>query len=110
MSTDSVRIAAPGERAAGRTVRSRRRVTRSIRRVVLNLIIWAAAFVCLFPFLWMLATALKPESNAITSDFFFGYSWTWGNFKQAWDFFPFGRFLVNSLIMSVGDVLVVLVA
>ena len=110
MSTDSVRIAALRERAAGRPARSRRRVTRSIRRVVLNLIIWAAAFVCLFPFLWMLSTALKPEANAITSNFFVGYSWNWGNFRQAWDFFPFGRFLINSLIMSIGDVLVVLVA
>ena len=67
-----MRIAAPRERAAGRTARSRRRVTRSIRRLVLNLIVWAAAFVCLFPFLWMLSTALKPETNAITSNFFFG--------------------------------------
>jgi multiple sugar transport system permease protein len=78
--------------------------------VVLNVVVWAAAFTCLFPFLWMLSTALKPENNALTDNFFVGYSFNWGNFAQAWDFFPFGQFLVNSLIMSVGGVLVVLVA
>lgn len=83
---------------------------RPIGRAVLNLALYAGAFLCLFPFLWMLATALKPENNALTNNFFFGYSFQWGNFTQAWDFFPFGRFMLNSAIMSVGGTLVVLVA
>jgi multiple sugar transport system permease protein len=110
MSTDSLRAAAPRERVIRRPARPRRPVARSVRRVVLNVVVWAASFMCLFPFLWMLSTALKPENNALTGNFFVGYSFNWGNFAQAWDFFPFGQFLVNSLIMSVGGVLVVLVA
>jgi multiple sugar transport system permease protein len=110
MSTDSLRAAALREQAIWRPARPRRPVARSVRRVVLNVVVWAAAFMCLFPFLWMLSTALKPENNALTDNFFVGYSFNWGNFAQAWDFFPFGQFLVNSLIMSVGGVLVVLVA
>jgi multiple sugar transport system permease protein len=98
------RTSRPASRLRGRT---RPRV---IGRGVLNLVVYAAAFVCLFPFLWMLSTALKPENNALTNNFFFGYGFNWGNFRQAWDFFPFGRFLVNSAIMSVGGTLVVLVA
>ena len=110
MSTDSLRATALREQAIRRPARPRRPVARSVRRVVLNVVVWAAAFMCLFPFLWMLSTALKPQNNALTGNFFVGYSFNWGNFSQAWDFFPFGQFLVNSLIMSVGGVLVVLVA
>lgn len=93
--------------AARRRWRARPRL---IGRVVLNFVIYGAAFLCLFPFLWMLATALKPENNALTGNFFFGYSFHWGNFAQAWDFFPFGQFMINSAIMSVGGAVVVLVA
>jgi multiple sugar transport system permease protein len=111
MSTDTLRTAAPYARAGQRAAGPRRLVRpRSIGRVVLNLVIYAAAFACLFPFLWMLATALKPANNALSNNFFFGYSFHWGNFAEAWDFFPFGQFMVNSVIMSVGGVIVVLVA
>jgi multiple sugar transport system permease protein len=88
----------------------RRRGTRRVGAVVLNLLLYVIAFMCMFPFLWMLATALKPEDNAITDNLFFGYSLTWSNFKQAWDFFPFGQFMVNSFIYSFGVTAVVLVA
>jgi multiple sugar transport system permease protein len=111
MSTDSLRKAAPYARAGQQAAGPRQLVRpRSIGRVVLNVVIYAAAFVCLFPFLWMLSTALKPANNALSNNFFFGYSFHWGNFAEAWHFFPFGQFMVNSAIMSVGGVIVVLVA
>ena len=90
--------------------RGRRRATRTVGAVVLNVLLYVIAFMCTFPFLWMLATALKPEDNAVTNNFFFGYSLTWSNFKQAWDFFPFGQFMINSFIYSFGVTGVVLVA
>ena len=83
---------------------------RPVGRVVLNVVVYVAAFLCLFPFLWMLSTALKPENDAVSNNFFFGFGLHWGNFAQAWDYFPFGRFMLNSAIMSVGGVIVVLVA
>jgi multiple sugar transport system permease protein len=87
--------------------------SRSARRagaVVLNVVLYAVAFMCVFPFLWMLATALKPEDNALTNNFFFGYSLTWSNFSEAWNFFPFGQFMMNSFIYSFCVTAVVLVA
>jgi len=111
MSTDTLRTAAPRPLAGPSAARLRRLVRpRSLGRGALNLILYAGAFVCLFPFLWMLSTALKPENNALTNNFFFGYPFQWGNFAQAWDFFPFGQYMVNSAIMSLGAVVVVLVA
>ena len=88
----------------------RHRGMRRVGAVALNVLLYVIAFMCMFPFLWMLATALKPEDNAITNNFFFGYSLTWSNFSEAWNFFPFGQFMVNSFIYSFGVTAVVLVA
>lgn len=78
-------------------------------RITLNVVLYALALVCLFPFLWMLSTALKPEDNALTNNFFYGYRLHWDNFGTAWSFFPFGQFMVNSAIMSLGGVAVVVI-
>lgn len=90
-------------------VRSRVTAGRMTGRVLLNVVLYVGAAACLFPFLWMISTALKPEQAALTNQFFVGYHLTWSNFSTAWGFFPFGRFLVNSAIMSIGGVIVVVV-
>jgi multiple sugar transport system permease protein len=111
MSTDIT--AGTAARAGTRGVTARRggRLRpRRLGRLLVNLLVYAAAFGCLFPLLWMLSTALKPQANALSNNFFFGYSFHWGNFAQAWDFFPFGQFMLNSAIMSVGGAFVVVAA
>jgi multiple sugar transport system permease protein len=85
-----------------------RRTRKKLGHVLLNVVLWVMAFACVFPFLWTLSTALKPENNALTGNFFFGYPLTWSNFSEAWHFFPFGRFMINSAVMAVGGVLVTL--
>jgi multiple sugar transport system permease protein len=63
----------------------------------------------LFPFLWMLSTALKP--NAEVFQFpprLLGSSVEWSSFPAAWNFVPFGRFMFNGLFVSVVGTLVVL--
>ncbi len=89
---------------------SRGGVRRAARVVVANTVVYVGAVVCLGPLLWTVSTALKPEAAALTSKFFFGYRLHFNNFVEAWNFFPFGRYLLNSLVMSVGGVVVVLVA
>jgi multiple sugar transport system permease protein len=111
MSTDTMTGTTTGPHHGKPAAQPGRRSGRRLAgRVVLNLVVYVAAFLCLFPFLWMLSTALKPENNALSNNFFFGYSFHWENFTQAWDFFPFGQFLVNSAVMSVGGALVVVAA
>ncbi len=68
------------------------------------LIIGSAAF--LFPLLWMLATALKPEAQI----FAYPPVWLpkpldWANFIEAINFFPFWTYLRNSTIVTVLSVL-----
>src|ERR1700687_2203339 len=65
--------------------------------VVLTLL--AAA--CLVPVVIMLLTAFKPDNEV------FNRAWlptrlAWENFPRAFTFFPFARFLTNTMIVAVG--------
>jgi multiple sugar transport system permease protein len=60
------------------------------------------AAACLIPFVWMLLTALKPETEV------FNMAWlpsrpAWENFPRAFAAFPFGRFLGNTIVVAVGS-------
>jgi len=69
-----------------------------------------AALVFLFPFGWMLSTALKPGS-LVFADPPVWLTWppAWHNFVEAWQSADFGRFTLNSLwvagLTTVGTVL-----
>lgn len=59
------------------------------------------AVACVIPFIWMVLTALKPDSEV------FNLAWlpsrpAWENFPRAFTFFPFARFLSNTLIVATG--------
>ncbi|WP_100407409.1 carbohydrate ABC transporter permease [Bacillus solitudinis] len=63
------------------------------------------AIVCIFamPFVWMASTSLKTLGETII----FPPKWipdhlNWSNFSQAWNSGPFLKYFINSLIVSVG--------
>jgi multiple sugar transport system permease protein len=60
------------------------------------------AAACLVPFVWMLLTALKPETEV------FNMAWlpsrpAWENFPRAFAAFPFARFLGNTVVVAAGS-------
>jgi hypothetical protein len=57
------------------------------------------------PFVWMLLTALKPESE-VFSRTWLPTSLAWENFPRAFTFFPFARFLSNTIIVATGGTVV----
>jgi len=61
------------------------------------------AFLTLVPIIWMVLTAFKsaPETAA-TPPTWWPRSWHPENFSAAWTFAPFGRYLINSVIMAGG--------
>jgi len=68
----------------------------------------AFALACLVPFIWMVLTSLTPENEIMTR------TWApsriaWENFPRAFTFFPFGRFLANTIVVAIGGTLVHLV-
>jgi multiple sugar transport system permease protein len=73
----------------------------SASRAAIHLVVYALALTALFPFLWMLSTSLKPESEV--------FSWPpsllpwpprWENYRAAWDIAPFGRYFLNTAVVA----------
>lgn len=81
-----------------------------IGSLVSHVLLSVAAFVALFPFLWMVATALKPESDVFSvPPSPIGSAIQWSNFAQAWNYLPFGRFMLNGLAVAVGGMAITLI-
>jgi multiple sugar transport system permease protein len=96
---------APAETAGRRRRRGRPREALSQALLTLVLLFFLA------PFIWALLTALKPADEVFsTPPKPLGTRILWSNFADAWNYLPFGRFMVNGLLVSVGGTLVVLVS
>jgi len=74
-----------------------KRVTRLLRHLVLI----AAGIVMTVPFIWMVSTAFKGDSEIYV------YPPTWvpaeihlENFSRAWNYVPFGQFYLNSIFIA----------
>lgn len=73
------------------------------RALVYALVIIAVAVV-VFPLVWMLGTAVKPNSQILDLRASIWPShFEWGNIVRAWDSAPFGRWFLNSVIFSCGS-------
>lgn len=54
------------------------------------------------PFLWMVSTALKDSREVFTfPPTFLPKSLQWHNFVDGWTVLPFGRFLLNTIFITV---------
>lgn len=84
-------------------------VRRRIGGWVSQTLVIIAAVITLIPFIWMLSTALKPSAEVFADPpVLIGSSVEWGNFAKAWNYLPFGRFMLNGLIVAgIGTILVV---
>lgn len=71
-----------------------------IKAVLLNIVLALLSFAFVFPFLWMLFTALKtPQELLQGTEVFFPSDPQWGNFLTAITTIPFFLYLKNSLII-----------
>lgn len=98
----SPRLASPPALAVAT---SRARVRISVATIVTWLLITAGAALFLFPFAWMLSTSLKAEREL------FAYPIRWlpaspqfGNFPEAWRTAPFNTYAVNTIIITLLNV------
>ena len=65
-----------------------------------------AIVVVVFPLVWMLGTAVKPNGQILDLRASLWPShFEWGNIARAWDSAPFGRWFLNSVIFGVGATL-----
>ncbi len=73
-----------------------------IKTILLNIVLSILSFAFVFPFLWMLFTALKtPQELLQGTDVFFPTDPQWSNFKTAVQAIPFFLYLKNSLIIVI---------
>ena len=78
--------------------------------VVSQILLTVVLLIFLTPFVWMLATALKPAAEVFaTPPKLFGSEFRFQNFSEAWNYVPFGRYMLNGLFVSVIGTLVVCV-
>src|SRR5258708_7437530 len=88
-----------------------RAVKNAARGILIHILLIPAAFVFLLPFLWMLSTALKPDSQL----FAYPPIWIpsplqWSNFPKAVAFVPFFTYLKNTLIISISSMVGVVIS
>jgi multiple sugar transport system permease protein len=83
------------------------RVTSVISQILLSLV----ALLFLVPIIWMLLSALKPSAEVFTTPpKLFGSEVMFSNFVEAWNYLPFGRFILNTVIVAGIGTLITLVA
>jgi multiple sugar transport system permease protein len=81
------------------------------RRVLSQLLLLVVALLFLLPLIYALATSLKPANEVFTEKpDLIGSDVRWSNYAEAFRFAPFGRYFLNSLIVSTLGTLVVVAA
>ena len=109
--TPTVSAITPAERAA--TVKTSRRRRRRSRfgRVASQILLTLVALVFLIPIIWMVLSALKPSAEVFTvPPTLFGSSVMFSNFAEAWNYLPFGRFILNTAFVAGIGTLITLLA
>ena len=95
---------------AGTVARPRRRRSR-VGAVVSQVLLSLVALLFLLPIIWMVVSALKPSAEVFTvPPSPIGSEVNFGNFAEAWNYLPFGRFILNTLFVAIVGTLITLVA
>src|SRR5215211_212444 len=83
------------------------RVGSVISQILLSLV----ALLFLVPIIWMVLSALKPSAEVFTvPPKLFGSEILFSNFVEAWNYLPFGRFILNTIWVAGVGTLITLVA
>src|SRR4051812_31423224 len=79
----------------------RRSRAATVRAVLSQTLLSLIALLFLLPIIWMVLSALKPSAEVFTvPPKAFGSSIMWGNFAEAWNYLPFGRFILNTVFVA----------
>jgi multiple sugar transport system permease protein len=81
-----------------------------LSRIVLHAGLAVVATAFLFPFFWMVSTALRRDAEVFAQPpLLIPGKVVWRNFVDAWLYLPFGTFFLNSLLVSVAVTAITLV-
>lgn len=81
---------------------------RRLTATIIHFVLIIGAIAMLIPFVWMVLTAFKTKSQAISVDPFYIFpsgGWHWENFSEVWNSYNFLTLYINTLIVMVLRVL-----
>jgi len=82
-----------------------------LRGLLIHLVLIPAAFVFLLPFLWMLSTSLKPDSQLYAyPPIWIPHPFQWANYPKSVSYVPFFTYLKNTLIISLTSMVGVVIS
>ena len=93
--------------------RQKRQNGRRLRHFALHLVLIGLLIVMLYPVIWMVFSAVRPEREIFGDVSFIPTNWTLDNFVNGWTLFgdkTFALFFVNSLVICVLSILGNLIA
>jgi len=90
---------------------SARQTNQWFRGIAIHIVLIPAAFIFLLPFIWMLSTSLKPDSQL----FAYPPIWIpnplqWANYPKSVNYVPFFTYLRNTLIISLTSMVGVVIS
>ncbi|GAB3462029.1 carbohydrate ABC transporter permease [Kineococcus endophyticus] len=102
--TRSPRAAAPPAESLGR------RIARRAPWWGVLLLLAVLALVWVYPFVWMVSASLKSSLEVFTAGLkLVPEDFAWENYSRAWTDANFGRYMVNTVILTVSTVVIVVV-
>jgi multiple sugar transport system permease protein len=77
------------------------------RAALKHIVLIAAGLVMVFPLLWMVSSSFKPDSEIFGSVNLIPSELKWSNYSDGWNAqaFSFGRYMTNSLIVTLGVII-----
>jgi ABC-type glycerol-3-phosphate transport system permease component len=89
----------------------RRQPREWLRGILTHLVLIPAAFIFLLPFLWMLSTSLKPDSQLFAyPPIWIPHPLQWANYPKSVSYVPFFTYLKNTLIISLSSMVGVVIS
>jgi len=82
-----------------------KRIAGMVRRIWVHIFLLTLGFVVLMPFLWMITTSLKPPELLHVSPYLIPTHFYLQNYVMAWGSAPFGRYYLNTIIVTIGIVI-----
>lgn len=81
---------------------------RKIRSSIFWALLIAYGIVTIYPFFWLIISAFKTNEDFYNRPFGLPMNWQWENFTRAWESAKLGTAFMNSLIVSLGSLVVTL--
>ena len=84
-------------------------VKSKVSAIVKYLFLTAGAFISLYPFIWVLLSSFKDNSEIYSNSFGFPKTILWGNYMEAWKGAKVGTSFFNSLVVSLTAVIILII-